>query len=179
MTGFRKFTREDFADLLRWIDNPVLLYQWAGTLFHFPLDEVQLEDYLASSEKKDANRLIFTAYDTESGKHTGHIELNNIDLKNGSACICRVLVGPPECRGLGIGREMLNKILVTGFNQLKLHRIELNVFDFNAPAIACYEKAGFIREGLHRDIRRIGDEYWSLYRMSILEEEWKLKNPTI
>jgi RimJ/RimL family protein N-acetyltransferase len=68
---------------------------------------------------------------------------------------------------------MIRKILDIGFKELDLHRIELNVFDFNTSAIACYEKAGFIREGLHRDVRKIGNEYWSLYRMSMLQDEWE------
>jgi len=54
-----------------------------------------------------------------------------------------------------------------------LHRIDLVVFDFNQAAIACYEKAGFVREGHIREARRMGDGYWSLYLMSMLEDEWR------
>ena len=41
-----------------------------------------------------------------------------------------------------------------------------------------YKKAaGFIKEGLLRDSSKNGDEYWSLWEMSILEDEWmKTKN---
>jgi RimJ/RimL family protein N-acetyltransferase len=46
------------------------------------------------------------------------------------------------------------------------------VFDFNLSVIACYEKAGFIKEGLLRDSRKNDDEYWNLWEMSILENEW-------
>ncbi|MFS0883495.1 GNAT family N-acetyltransferase, partial [Metabacillus niabensis] len=50
------------------------------------------------------------------------------------------------------------------------------LLDFNLSAIACYEKAGFIKEGLLRDSRKNGDEYWSLLEMSILENEWQKMN---
>lgn len=43
---------------------------------------------------------------------------------------------------------------------------------FNVSAIACYEKVGFIKEGLLRDSRKNDDEYWNLWEMSILEDEW-------
>jgi RimJ/RimL family protein N-acetyltransferase len=59
-----------------------------------------------------------------------------------------------------------------GFEQLRLHRIDLVVFDFNTSAIACYERAGFVKEGYLREARRFGEEYWSLVQMSILETEW-------
>ncbi|MGE5499456.1 MAG: GNAT family N-acetyltransferase [Syntrophothermus sp.] len=173
MIKLRKFSREDFQQLIDWITSPSLLYQWAGTIFTFPLTHPQLENYIREAEKPAPQRLIFTVEDALTNKSIGHIELNSIDNKNRSACICRVLVGPEDQRGKGVGREMMSKILEVGFKELNLHRIELNVFDFNTSAIACYEKAGFVREGLHRDVRRIGNEYWSLYRMSILKDEWE------
>ncbi|MCW3108086.1 MAG: family N-acetyltransferase, partial [Segetibacter sp.] len=36
------------------------------------------------------------------------------------------------------------------------------------------EKCGFVKEGLMRDVLRYQDDtYWSLYEMSILEDEWR------
>lgn len=58
------------------------------------------------------------------------------------------------------------------FGQLQLHRVSLGVFDFNLAAIACYEKAGFVKEGLLREARKVGNEFWNLWEMSILEREW-------
>ncbi|GGE20258.1 hypothetical protein GCM10011571_22770 [Marinithermofilum abyssi] len=59
-----------------------------------------------------------------------------------------------------------------GFNELQLHRIDLRVFDFNRGAMKCYEKCGFKKEGVLRDARKSRNGYWSLYQMSILEDEW-------
>ena len=74
---------------------------------------------------------------------------------------------------------MAKKIYKIGFNRLGPHRIDLVVFDFNHAAIRCYEKAGFRKEGHIREARKIGNEYWSLYQMSILEHEWRSKRKTI
>ncbi|MEP7355806.1 MAG: GNAT family protein, partial [Anaerolineales bacterium] len=62
------------------------------------------------------------------------------------------------------------------FEELALHRISLYVFDFNAAAIAAYEHAGLVKEGLLRDVRRVGDKFWSVYQMSMLEDEWHHQN---
>ena len=82
-------------------------------------------------------------------------------------------IGEPSLRGQGIGTQMVIKLLTLGFEQLGLHRIDLVVFDFNKAAINCYKRAGFTIEGRLRDARRFGDQYWSLYQMSILAPEWK------
>lgn len=103
--------------------------------------------------------------------------MGKIDRKNRSARVGKVLVGDKNARGKGIGRQMIREILKIAFDDLHLHRVSLGVFDFNVSAISCYEKAGFVKEGLLRDSRKNGDEYWSLWEMSILENEWlKIKD---
>jgi len=169
----RIFERNDFARLIGWIKSPEFLLQWAGLNFRYPLDKTQLEKYIQGSEGDQPVRRIFKAIDINNNAVVGHIELNNIDLRNKSARVCRVLVGKPSLRGRGIGTQMMRRLLKIGFDQLGLHRIDLFVFDFNKAAIRCYEKLGFVKEGHLREVRRIGGEYWSLYHMSILEHEWK------
>jgi len=169
----RPFERRDFSRLILWIESPEFLLQWAGPIFTFPLDEPQLERYLEKSHGDSPTRRIAKAVHLGTNEVVGHIELDDIDLRNKSGRLCRVLVGRPSFRGKGIGAQMIRKLLEVGFNQLGLHRIDLVVFDFNRAAIQCYERVGFVKEGQLRDARRIGAEYWSLYQMSILEQEWR------
>ena len=166
------FTRGDFARLIAWADSAELLMQWAGHIFTHPLDEAQLENYLQGAQGDPPKRCIFKA--VEMDEVVGHIELNNIDRRNRAAVISRVLVGP-KWRGRGLGVELVRKAADVAFRELGLHRIELFVFDFNLPAIACYRRAGFTVEGRLRDARRVGDEFWSLHVMGLLAQEWKLR----
>jgi RimJ/RimL family protein N-acetyltransferase len=88
----------------------------------------------------------------------------------------KVLIGAKNIRGQGIGELMVKEILKIAFEELKLHRVTLGVFNFNKSAIACYEKVCFKKEGLFRDSCKIGNEYWSQWEMSILENEWFDRN---
>lgn len=169
----KPFEKIDFPRLIGWIKTPEFLLQWAGPIFNYPLDEPQLEIYLRGSQEDPPIRKIYKVMNTADRRVVGHIELNNIDLRNKAATICRVLVGDPSERRKGTGLQMVRRVLETGFDELGLHRIDLLVFDFNRVAIKCYEKAGFIKEGHIREARKNGNEYWSLYQMSILEHEWK------
>jgi RimJ/RimL family protein N-acetyltransferase len=177
LVELKYFERSDFKQLISWIDSPAFLLQWGGPGFYYPLNETQLEKYIENANNENAETMVFKVIDNETGKTIGHISLGKIDRKNRSARVGKVLVGDTNTRGKGIGQQMIKEILKIAFNELKLHRVSLGVFDFNVSAIAYYEKAGFIKEGLLRDSRKYGDEYWSLWEMSILENEWlKTKN---
>jgi len=172
MIELQHFERSDFKQLMNWVESPEFLVQFSGPGFHYPLDEDQLEAYIENANKEDSDKRVYKVVDSESGAVVGHISLGRIDHKNRSARIGRVLVGDPNVRGKGIGQQMIREILTIAFDELQLHRVSLGVFDFNTSAIACYEKSGFIKEGLLRDSRKVGDTYWSLWEMSILENEW-------
>jgi RimJ/RimL family protein N-acetyltransferase len=172
MVELQYFERSDFKQLIHWIDSPEFLLQWGGPQFDYPLNESQLEKYIENANHETSDTLVYKVIHKETGNVIGHISLGNIDRKNKSARIGKVLVGDKNIRGQGIGQLIVKEILKIAFEELKLHRVSLGVFDFNQSAIACYEKAGFKKEGLLRDCRKIGNEYWSLWEMSILENEW-------
>ncbi|MCU7663861.1 GNAT family N-acetyltransferase [Bacillus thuringiensis] len=162
------FKKSDFKQLINWINSEEFLIQWSGNAFTFPLDEQQLEKYIES-----ANTLAFKVVDEETSDVIGHISLGQIDNINKSARIGKVLVGNTKMRGRSIGKHMMKAVLHIAFDELKLHRVTLGVYDFNTSAISCYEKIGFIKEGLLRDSKRVGETYWNLWEMSMLEYEWK------
>lgn len=166
------FQQEHFQQLIDAVTSAAFLMQWAGPSFDYPLTNEQLETYKITAEEPNASARIFTAIDKKSGSPVGHIALGNIDRKNRSARIGKVLIFE-QWRGRGAAGIMVNEILATAFQELLLHRVSLGVFDFNTPAAAVYEKAGFQKEGLLRDIRKVEDSYWSLWEMSILEDEWR------
>jgi RimJ/RimL family protein N-acetyltransferase len=172
MIELKYFERSDFNQLIKWVDSPGFLLQWSGSQFNYPLGEAQLEKYIENANHEHSERLVYKVIDTESEEVIGHISLGKIDRKNNSARVGKVLVGEQKARSKGIGQQMIKEILKVAFDELHLHRVTLGVFDFNAPAIRCYEKVGFVKEGLFRDTNKNGDEYWSLWEMSMLEDEW-------
>ena len=115
----------------------------------------------------------YKVVDIDTNAVVGHIDLDAIDLQVRSAKICRVLVGEYSLRGKGVGVQMVRKILEIGFEQLGLHRIILNVNEYNEAAIRCYEKVGFVKEKYIPNSIKIGNKYWGFERMSILESDWR------
>jgi len=177
MILLRPFATSDFPRLIGWIDSKEMLLQWAGPgEFVFPLTDDQLRKYQSGSEGDRYFRRVFAAA-TEDGTVCGHIELGAINYDNQMASLCRVFVAP-EYRGKGVCALMVEKALAVGFGELGLRRIELRVFSYNSPAIRCYERSGFVREGLLRKSQKVGNLYWDTVVMAILREEWEITHHT-
>ncbi|HEV7330524.1 MAG TPA: GNAT family protein [Flavisolibacter sp.] len=174
MVKLEYFTKDDFDLLIKWINNERVLQNWTGSLFSFPLTHDKLEWYIqGANDRKTSDVFIYKVVDTESRKTVGHISLGSISQKNRSARISRVLVGDTCQRGKGYCSGMIQEVLRIGFEELDLHRIALGVYATNYSAIRCYQRCGFVKEGISRDVLKYGNEYWSLLEMSILEDEWR------
>lgn len=168
------FEESDFEQLIQWIDNEELLLMWSGGMFNFPLTTDSMKWYLEDvNDLEKSTAFLYKAIDTETNKVIGHISLGGISKKNKLGRITRVLIGDTASKGKGYCKQMIQAVLKIGFDDLKLHRIELGVYDFNTAAIKCYENAGMKIEGISRECLLHKEKYWSLVSMSILESEFR------
>lgn len=111
------------------------------------------------------------------GKIIGESIINEIDWDLRCANFRIALYRQTE-RGKGIGTWAMEITRDFAFEELKLHRLELDVYSFNSRAENVYLKAGFKREGILRDAIMDGDKYADDILMSILESEWKALKKT-
>lgn len=172
MFELHPFSLPDGPTLVGWATSREFLLQWVGPTFAYPLDLAQIEVHLRQATGPEPSILPFKLVETETDEMVGYIEFCSIERENRSGMLGRVIVGAEKRRGQGVGTWMVREATRIGFEELGLHRISLVVFDFNHAAIACYRRAGFRFEGTLREARRIGDDYWTLHSMSILEREW-------
>ena len=178
MIQLEPFTSDDFTQLMEWVDDERLMKEWSGSMFSFPLTEGGLSWYIeGSNDLNDPNVFIYKAVDSKTGVTVGHISLGGISERDRAGRITRVLVGNSSERRRGICQGMVKALLRIGFEDLKLHRISLGVYDFNHAAINCYLKCGFQEEGRMRDVVRHDDGYWTLVEMGMLEDEWRALHP--
>ena len=162
MITLKPFQEEDFARLCSWIHSERELFEFAGSVFTFPLTPDQLSMHLL-----EFNRFSYKVILQKENTVIGHCELN-INNNNSSGRICRVIIGDNHYRGKGFGKMIIEELKRIAFVNLKLHRLDLGVFDFNTNAINCYLKCGFQIEGLLKDSCKFNDNYWSTYNMAII-----------
>jgi RimJ/RimL family protein N-acetyltransferase len=107
----------------------------------------------------------------ETGEYLGEVVLNQIDEINRSANF-RIALRGSKYYSKGIGTEAAKLMLEYGFNVLKLHRIDLEVFAFNPRAIRVYEKLGFVSEGVRREVLLMDGQYHDAIVMGLLRQEF-------
>ena len=101
----------------------------------------------------------------------GEIVLNEIDWDTRMAGFRIALFHQTYCEK-GIGKKSIDLLLKFAFETLRLHRIELEVFDFNTRAKHVYEHCGFQVEGKKRDGLYLNNSYHDVYIMSMLESDY-------
>ncbi|RAO73712.1 uncharacterized protein BHQ10_009724 [Talaromyces amestolkiae] len=82
----------------------------------------------------------------------------------------------PEDQGQGYGSEAMQWALEWAFVHAGLHRVALNVAEWNERATKLYEKLGFVLEGRGREALWKSGRWWDLLDMGILSREWAERN---
>ena len=131
------------------------------------------EEVLSFFQKSidDAERYFFLIL-APDGRIIGESVINEIDWDTRCANF-RIAIFHQAERGMGIGTWAIETTRDFAFAELKLHRLELDVYSFNPRAEKAYLKAGFKREGVRRDAILDGEEYADDILMSMLEDEWR------
>jgi RimJ/RimL family protein N-acetyltransferase len=136
-----------------------------GTQKTFSFEEVQR--HCQRIETAD-DRADYAITRTGSPAYLGEAVLNEIDWDNRCANF-RIALAGESLFGKGLGTQAARLMVAYGLKTLKLHRIELEVYDFNPRARHVYEKVGFVVEGRRRDALLWEGRYHDALMMSILE----------
>ena len=152
-----------------WYGDPEVwhLTSWART----PLSRAAVKRLFEDRELSTTDDS-FAIHVRGGGRPVGVISLMNLSEANESAELS-VIVGNPDDRHNGYGAEAIEMIVRYAFDDLKLNRVGLSVFEFNAPAISTYERLGFRREGRFRRAVKRADGFHDAILMSVLHDEWR------
>lgn len=161
--------------LEQWVNDPVTT-RWMSTGRIQMIPETVFQQIAHWQEPRDWPFVVLLSDPAANAgfKEIGTVGLYDTDLLTRKAEF-RILLAAPYL-GRGYGTEATKLALEFGFQRLGLQRIYLGVTDANIGAIRCYEKCGFLREGiLRRDLYRDGQFYDSI-RMAILDEDYRKRS---
>jgi RimJ/RimL family protein N-acetyltransferase len=163
-------TSRDVDIMARWWEDAYFLRHYA-TDPAVPRSAEQLSRRLdPASNNPDV--YLFVIRPLGEDEPVGLVEFDGISWTNRTTWFS-IGIGDAACRGRGFGTEASVLGLNFVFNELNLYRVTLSVFDYNLPAIAVYEKLGFVREGTYRQfIERDGRRY-DMYLYGLLRPEWR------
>ena len=99
----------------------------------------------------------------------GHVILVGLESADLSLEFKRIVI---PGKGRGLGRDTVRAVKRFAFEELKFHRLWLEVLTTNHRAKALYASEGFTEEGIHREALRQGERFHSLIVMSMLAGEY-------
>jgi len=166
----RAIEREDIDRFVRWFNDPEVRRY---LLMYEPMSRAKEERWFESYlSRKDDIILAIEVREGDCWVHIGNVGLHRIDWKNRVATL-GIVIGEKEYWGKGYGTEAVRTMLRYAFHELGLNRVELETYSFNPRAQRCYQKAGFVREGVRRQALYRDGEFHDVITMGILRSEFE------
>lgn len=170
----RDYSREDIPAIRKWVNDPESV-KYLSTIFWFPQSATDTEDFVSRMMQPSQFSACYVIADKGDGSYIGQLDIFHIDWKLRCGEI-GLVIGSEEKRSQGVGTEALLLLQRYGFETLGLERMELEVHMENARALRCYQKAGFVLEGVKRHAYFSGGRFTDVGMMSVLAEEWRQRN---
>jgi RimJ/RimL family protein N-acetyltransferase len=172
LVELRPFTVADAEAMQRILADPEVLRLTGSTHSSAERDELPLSElrdwYGTRSDQTD--RLDLAVVDRGSGAVVGEVVLNEVDAGS-LGCNFRALIGT-DGRDRGLGSEAIRLLLDHAFGTIGLHRVALEVYDFNPRARHVYTRLGFRHEGTLRHALRFDGEWVDAHVMAVLADDW-------
>jgi RimJ/RimL family protein N-acetyltransferase len=165
----RRHVPGNLAAFMRWYADPevsrLTRYQEG------PMARPEIERFF-QARVLGSDSLAMAIHEKATDRLLGTCAFSQLDGENGSA-LFHITIGEKDVWGKGFGTEATRLMVEHAFERLRLHRIGLSVFAFNARAIRAYQRAGFVIEGRAREAIRRDNRWWDEVEMSILDSDWR------
>lgn len=120
----------------------------------------------------------FVAHDIDKNLDFGSTYLKNIDSLHKKAEI-GIFIGDDNYIGKGYGSQIAKKTIDFGFYELKLNKIYARILSYNKASYDMFIKLGFCKDALLREDVYIKGEFFDVYIVSLLKNEWLKNNNNI
>ena len=169
LVRLRAYDRSDIDFLMRWTsDDEVMQFLGPGRIPNTrAFQEQQIEDAI----RPDSTAKIFVI-ETLGSEAIGECGLRNFDWVSHNAELI-ITIGDKRYWGKGYGTDAVSLLLQLAFDRLNLHSVNLTTHGTNERAIRCYEKCGFVREGLFRERTFVRGSYVDVVAMGVLRSEYE------
>ncbi len=165
---FRPLELSDTEQLCGWFNNPEI---WRTLKRFQPMNALREREFIEKLYT-DRSSLVLGIVVKDGDRLIGCCGLMNMGTTHQSATY-GVGIGDSEYQSRGFGTDTTRLICRLGFEEYNLHRIELSVLADNVRGIRCYERVGFVKEGVFRDAYFRNGRFVDAWQYSLLRPEWQ------
>ena len=142
--GLRPAVRGDVPWLAELVSHPDVSGFLAAVRPSAP-EEILAEIERAARDPEDLGVLVIE----ESAEPRGTVTWERVNRRSRIASVSGLALDP-RSRGRGIAAVALELLVSELLDARGLHRVQAEVYGFNERAVALFERAGFVREGVRR-----------------------------
>jgi len=169
----RTLERADLPRYQELFSEPEIELHYGG--LGVPESLARLQRRYDAGEFDTTDRFLQLVIETD-GTLIGAMVLRNQENLPSRSATFGILIGDPAYLDRGYGTEASTLLLDYAFAVLGYHKINLDVFEYNARAQAMYEKLGFVLEGRRRENHWSRGRFWDEILMGVTAEEWWAKH---
>jgi len=158
----------DYPYVEKWVENERIHALWCANLIPYPLSEDSLREFL-EKDAREWGGCAFVATE-DNGVPMGFF-VYSLNLAENTGFMKLILLDG-RLRGRGYGPQMCRLALKYAFEITGAQAVQLNVFDVNARARKCYEKAGFRQRSITEAALQYGEEQWGRLNMAAERDYW-------
>jgi RimJ/RimL family protein N-acetyltransferase len=168
LVRLRAYEKSDAEALVRWFSDEEVT-RWIGPT-NVPISRAKQEKFIemASVSSDDAK---YFAIETLAGELVGDCGLRAIDWKSRKADFF-ITIGEKKFWDKGFGSDALRIVIRLAFEKMNLNRLWLTVLVDNSRAVRCYEKCGFVHEGLLRQESYVDGKYRDVFLMGLIRADY-------
>jgi RimJ/RimL family protein N-acetyltransferase len=165
----RPLERVDLPRYQELFSEPEISLHYGGLGVPENLDRLQRR--FEAGEFDTTDRSLLLVIETE-GTLIGTMALKNTENFPSRSATFGIMIGDPAYLDRSYGTEASILLLDYAFAVLGYHKINLDLFEYNARALAMYEKLGFVLEGRRRENHWSRGRFWDDILMGVTAEEW-------
>jgi diamine N-acetyltransferase len=169
----RALEREDLPRYQELFSEPEINLHYGG--LGVPENLARLQRRFDAGEFDNTDRLLQLVIETE-GTLIGAMVLRNEENLPSRSATFGIIIGDRAYLDRGYGTEASTLLLDYAFAVLGYHKVNLDLFEYNARARAMYEKLGFVLEGRRRENHWSRGRFWDDILMGVTAEEWWTKH---
>ncbi|MCE7079010.1 GNAT family N-acetyltransferase [Streptomyces sp. ST2-7A] len=165
LVELRAMDTSDAEALWRWNHDPAVM-RWMEN--GHPQSPARTAARLTERAPNGYGDVLLGVEVPEDGKLIGLVRLTGAEPETGCAELT-LYIGEKEYWGRGYATDATRTVCRYGFEEMRLHRIELDVVTENHAALRVYRKVGFVEEGRLRQVFRRNGRWYDMFVMGLLE----------
>jgi RimJ/RimL family protein N-acetyltransferase len=164
----RAFERDDAERCYRWMNDPNIVRTLKT---RYPIAFQTEVQWLERAMEASPTERHFAIERKDDRSHIGNGSLHDIDWVSRTGWF-GLFIGEPSAWNRGFGSDAIKTLVRFSFDEMNLHKLRINVFEYNERAKHVLLAAGFVQEGkLTRDFYREGTYHdivvFSIFRDSV------------